>query len=109
MAKELTAKEIVRREADKHRRKADENQDLYQETGEGRYDTAYYKHDSIATALEKYLDTAQIREDAIAFKNALADFAAKAAAAKGLPDNDRLKALDELAEDLMWRVRMEGI
>ena len=109
MAKELTAKEIVRREADKHRRKADENQELYQETGEGRYDTAYYKHDSIATALEKYLDTAQIREDVSTFKNILADFAANAAAAKSLPDADRLNALDKLAEDLVWRIKMEGI
>lgn len=109
MAKEKTAKQIVEETARLHRRKADENWEFYQTTGMGRYDTAHYKHDSIATALEKYLDGEKIREDAACFKNILASLAADAAAAKGLPDTDRLKALDKLAGELVWRVKMEGI
>lgn len=109
MAKEKTAKQIVQAAAQEHRRKADENWEYYQTTGVGRYDTAYYKHDSIATALEKYLAAEKIREDAAAFKNILANFAADAAATKGLPDADRLKALDKLAGEMVWRAKMEGI
>lgn len=109
MAKEKTRQEIVRAAAQDHRRKADENYEYYQTTGMGRYDTQYYKHDCIATALEKYLDAEQIRADASHFKNILANFAADAAAAKLLPDADRLKALDKLASELVWRVKMEGI
>lgn len=109
MAKEKTRLEIVQAAAQDHRRKADENYEYYQTTGVGRYDTQYYKHDSIATALEKYLASEQIRIDASHFKNILANFAADAAATKLLPDADRLKALDKLASELAWRVKMEGI
>lgn len=109
MAKEKTRQEIVQAAAQNHRRKADENYEYYQTTGMGRYDTQYYKHDCIATALEKYLAAEQIRIDASHFKNILANFAADAAAAKLLPDADRLKALDKLASELVWRVKMEGI
>ena len=109
MAKEKTRLEIVQAAAQDHRRKADENYEYYQTTGVGRYDTQYYKHDCIATALEKYLDTEQIRIDACHFKNMLENFAQDAAAAKMLPDAERLKALDKLTSELVWRVKMEGI
>lgn len=109
MAKEKTRLEIVQAAAQDHRRKADENYEYFQTTGVGRYDTQYYKHDCIATALEKYLAEEKIRTDASHFKNILANFAADAAAAKMLPDAERLKALDKLASELVWRVKMEGI
>lgn len=109
MAKEKTRLEIVQAAAQDHRRKADENYEYFQTTGMGRYDTQYYKHDCIATALEKYLADEKIRIDASHFKNILANFAADAAAAKMLPDAERLKALDKLASELVWRVKMEGI
>lgn len=109
MAKEKTRLEIVQAAAQQHRQKADENYIAYQTTGMGRYDTQYWKHDCIAEALEKYLDSEQIRIDASHFKNVLANFADAAATAKGLPDADRLKALDKLASELVWRAKMEGI
>lgn len=109
MAKEKTRLEIVQAAAQQHRRKADENYDYYQNTGVGRFDTQYYKHDCIATALEQYLASEQIRTDAIHFKMMLANFAHDAAAAKMLPEADRLKALDKLASELVWKVKMEGI
>ena len=109
MAKEKTAREIVQAAAQEHRRKADEAWDNYQNTGIGRFDTQYFKHDSIATALEKYLDAEQIRTDAVHFKMMLANFAQDAAAAKMLPEADRLKALDKLASELVWKAKMEGI
>lgn len=104
-----TAKDIVREAAAKHRRKAEDNWEYYQTTGVGRYDNAYFKHDAIATALEKYLEEQQIRADASAFKNILANFAEEAAAAKCLPDAQRLEALDRLAKELVWRAKMEGV
>lgn len=109
MAKEKTAREIVQAAAQEHRRKANENYTYYQTTGVGRYDTQYYKHDSIATALEKYLDAEQIRTDAVHFKMMLANFAQDAAAAKMMPEAERLKALEKLASELVWRAKMEGI
>lgn len=109
MAKEKTRLEIVQAAAQQHRQKADENYIAYQTTGMGRYDTQYYKHDCIAEALEKYLDQEKIRIDAVYFKNVLRNFAADAAAAKMLPDADRLKALDKLASELVWKAKMEGI
>ena len=109
MAKEKTRLEIVQAAAQDHRRKADENYEYFQTTGVGRYDTQYYKHDCIATALEKYLAEEKIRTNASHFKNILANFAADAAAAKMLPDAERLKSLDKLASELVWRVKMEGI
>ena len=109
MAKEKTRLEIVQAAAQDHRRKASENYENYQTTGVGRFDTMYYKHDCIATALEKYLAEEKIRTDASHFKNLLATYAADAGAAKMLPDAERLKALDKLASDLCWRVKMEGI
>lgn len=109
MAKEKTRLEIVQAAAQQHRQKADENYIAYQTTGMGRYDTQYYKHDCIAEALEKYLDQEQIRIDASYFKNLLANYADAAATAKGLPDADRLKALDKLASELVLRANMEGI
>lgn len=109
MAKEKTRLEIVQAAAQQHRQKANENYENYQTTGVTRFDTQYYKHDSIATALEKYLASEQIRIDASHFKNLLANFAADAAAAKTLPDADRLKALDKLTSNLVLRANMEGI
>lgn len=109
MAKEKTRLEIVQAAAQQHRRKADENYEYYQTTGVGRFDTQYYKHDCIATALEQYLAAEQIRTNAYYFKNMLANFAQDAAAAKMLPDAERLKALDKLASELVWKAKMEGI
>lgn len=107
--KEKTSLDIVREAAQQYRKKANENYENYQTTGVGRFDTAYYKNDSIATALEKYLEQKQIQIDASYFKNLLANYGAEARAAKGLPDAERLAALDKLAEHLVTRVLLEGI
>lgn len=109
MAKEKTRLEIVQAAAQQHRQKANDNYIAYQTTGMGRYDTQYYKHDCIAEALEKYLAQEQIRIDASHFKNVLMNFAGDAAATKGLPDADRLKALDKLASEIVWKAKMEGL
>lgn len=106
---EKTAKDIVQEAAAQHRRKAEDAWTFYQTTGVGRYDTAYFKHDSIATALEKYLRAEQNRADTFALKTILATFADAAAATRALPDAARLEALDRLARELVWRVQMDGI